>query len=222
MHCSAGGFFNPVNDGTQGKEMLTMLSPFKGRFRVTSPRGKRILLGKSEFHKGIDLVGLDCDTVYSVAKGTVYTLYEKNGFGKYIRQLLPDGRRIYYAHLDEIYVQSKSQVDNGTPLGKMGATGKVTGPHLHLELRPVGTSAESLDITEFCGLENEIGTYTDKQKHSTDSVVDALMQFGIVTEENRASWELMLTGKAPVRYEYARVLLSRCCDKIRMLERKNT
>ena len=199
-----------------------MLSPFKGKFYVTCKRGDRELFGKREFHKGIDLVGIDDTTVLSVGKGKVFALYEKNGFGKYIRQILPDGRRIYYAHLDEYYVKSGQSVDVGTPLGKMGATGKVTGAHLHLELRPEGVGAESIDICEYSDIPNAVGIYENKQenRYSYDDLVERLMKNGIVTSENMVSWELMLSERAPLVCEYVRTLLSRCCDKIEKNERK--
>ncbi len=199
-----------------------MISPFTGKFTVTCERGDRILFGKKEYHKGIDLVGREDTTVYAVGKGQVFTLYEKNGFGKYIRQLLPDGRRVYYAHLDEYYVKSGSIVDIGTPLGKMGSTGRVTGAHLHLELRPAGFSSESLDICEFCGIPNKKGAYeAEAEKNfSYDILVDALIKCGIVTEENMVSWELMLSERAPLKTKYVRTLLERCCEKIIELERK--
>ena len=41
----------------------------------------------------------------------------------------------------------------------MGSTGKSTGAHTHIELRPKGTSKDSLDISEFCGIPNKVGTY---------------------------------------------------------------
>lgn len=200
-----------------------MISPFKGKFSVTCERGDRTLFGQKEYHKGIDLVGREDTTVYAVAKGQVFVLYEKNGFGKYIRQLLPDGRRIYYAHLDDYCVENASCVDVGTPLGKMGATGKVTGPHLHLELRPSGFSGESLDICEFCGIPNKKGIFCaePEQKFSYDDLVDDLIKCGIVTQENMVSWELMLSGRAALNTAYVRTLLERCCEKIIALERNN-
>lgn len=199
-----------------------MISPFKGKFSVTCERGNRILFGKKEYHKGLDLVGRENTTVYAVAKGTVYTLYEKNGFGKYIRQVLPDGRRIYYAHLDEYFIKNGSVAEVGTPLGKMGATGKVTGAHLHLELRPMGFSGESLDICTFCGIPNKKGEYDaeNERRISYDDLVDSLIKCGIVTEENMVSWELMLSERAPLKTEYVRTLLERCCKRIIELERK--
>ena len=193
-----------------------MLSPFKGSFRVTCERGWRNLFGKREYHKGLDLVGIDDTTVYAVGDGEVSVLYEKDGFGKYVRQTLSDGRRIYYAHLDEIYAQNASSVKVGDPIGKMGATGKVTGAHLHLELRPKGVTKESLDICEYTGIVNKRAQYyyETKNRFSYDDLVEKLMVLGIVTSENMVSWELMLSGRAQIRYEYVRTLLKRCCEKI--------
>ena len=50
-----------------------MVSCFKGKSRLTSPRGDRVLNGVKGFHHGIDLVGLDDTTVYSIADGKVRT-----------------------------------------------------------------------------------------------------------------------------------------------------
>ena len=50
--------------------MMT-ISPFKGKYKVTSPRGNRFIFGKNEYHGGIDIVGIDDTTVYAVADGTI-------------------------------------------------------------------------------------------------------------------------------------------------------
>lgn len=140
-----------------------MTSCFKGKFKVTSPRGNRTLKGKKEYHGGIDLVALETDkNVYAIADGTVdATPYETNGFGYYVRQILADGRRIYYGHFkeDSISVKAGQKIKKGDKLGIMGATGNVTGAHTHLELRPKGTAKTSLDISEFTGIPNKTGTY---------------------------------------------------------------
>lgn len=199
-----------------------MLSPFKGVFRITSPRGERTLFGKKEFHGGIDMVAQEDTTVYAVADGYAEVLYEKDGFGKYIRQTLPDGKRIYYAHLKSVNIAKTGNVKCGTPLGVMGATGKVTGAHLHIELRPRGTSKESLDIAAFLGVPNSVGAYNAKENlHSYDDTVNALVECGIVTKENIISWEMMFSGRAELKREYVRTLFDRCCEKISSLERKN-
>ena len=139
-----------------------MISCFKGKFSLTSPRGYRTFSGVREYHGGVDLVGLDDINVYAVADGVVdATPYEKNGFGYYVRQKMPDGRRIYYGHLKKgsIAVKAGQNIVKGTLLGVMGSTGKSTGAHTHVELRVAGTSKESLDITEFLGIPNAVGIY---------------------------------------------------------------
>jgi murein DD-endopeptidase MepM/ murein hydrolase activator NlpD len=141
-----------------------MTAPFKGKFKVTSPRGYRNLGGR-EYHGGMDLVGLDDKTVYAIADGVVDAVpYEKNGFGYYVRQLLPDGRRIYYGHLAKgsAVVKAGQQIKVGDKLGTMGSTGRSTGTHTHIELRVKGTSKTSLDISEFTGIPNRVGTYENE------------------------------------------------------------
>lgn len=152
-----------------------MISPFKGKFKVTSLRGYRVLCGVKEYHPGLDLVALDSDkTVYAIADGVVdATPYEANGFGYYVRQLLPDGRRIYYGHMkSNIYVKAGQTIKKGDALGIMGSTGKSTGAHTHIELRVPGTTKESLDICELTGIPNKVGTYNAeeiKKEESNDS-----------------------------------------------------
>lgn len=140
-----------------------MISCFKGNFKITSPRGYRTLGGVNQFHGGLDMVALDSDkSVYAVADGVIdSTLYEANGFGYYITQLLPDGRRIYYGHLKQgsFAVKAGQKVKVGDKLGVMGSTGNSTGAHTHVEMRVPGRSYESLDIAEFLGIPNKIGTY---------------------------------------------------------------
>lgn len=143
-----------------------MKSCFKGKFKVTSPMGYRtdpVTGEKGVYHKGLDLVALGNDkNVYAIADGVVDAVpYESSGFGRYVRQLLPDGRRIYYAHMQKnsAVVKAGQTVKAGDKLGVMGSTGKSTGAHTHLELRVKGTSKESLDISAFTGIPNERGVY---------------------------------------------------------------
>ena len=145
-----------------------MISCFKGKFKVSSPRGYRVLNGVKEYHGGMDLVALGSDKfVYAISDGVVdATPYEANGFGYYVRQKLSDGRRIYYAHLakDSICVKPGQSVKKGDKLGVMGSTGNSTGAHTHIELRVKGTSKTSLDISEFTGIPNKVGTYESDEK----------------------------------------------------------
>ena len=142
-----------------------MISCFKGKFKVTSPRGYRTLGGAKQYHGGLDLVGLEDINVYAIADGKIdATPFEANGFGYYIRQTLSDGKRIYYGHLKKgsICIKAGQSVKAGDKLGVMGSTGNSTGEHTHIELRPKGVSFESLDISEFTGIPNKVGTFESK------------------------------------------------------------
>ena len=141
-----------------------MICCFKGKFRVTSPRGTRTLGGVTAFHKGIDLVGMDDTTVYSISDGVVTTSYQANGAGYYVVVTMADGRRVFYMHLkaNSFKVKNGDTVKKGQALGIMGSTGDSTGAHTHLEIRPAGTTNESLDICEFTGIPNKIGVYEYK------------------------------------------------------------
>ena len=136
-----------------------MISCFKGAFRVTSPYGERIINGVQEFHKGIDLVGLEDTVVYAVSAGKARTAFQANGAGNYIVITMDDGRRVFYMHLKNFMISSEQYITKGEPIGVMGNTGNSFGAHTHLELRVPGTSSESLDICAFTGLPNKVGIY---------------------------------------------------------------
>lgn len=156
-----------------------MVSCFKGRFKVTSPRGYRTLSGKREYHGGMDMVALGSDTtVYAIADGKVDAVpFEANGFGYYVRQLLDDGSRLYYGHMAKgsIVVKAGQSIRKGDKLGVMGSTGNSTGKHCHIELRPKGTSKNSLDIAEFCGIPNKAGTY----EYVSDDAVKSKHEYAV-------------------------------------------
>lgn len=163
-----------------------MISCFKGKFKVTSPRGYRthpVTGAKGEYHKGIDLVGLEDNTVYSICDGTVRTAYQSGGAGYYVVVTMDDGRRVFYMHLkkDSFKVENGEKVVKGQALGIMGSTGASTGNHTHLEVRPKGATSDSLDICEFTGIPNKVGTY---------ECVVGTYETKMLTSANDITWEL--------------------------------
>ena len=189
-----------------------MICCFKGKFKVTSPRGYRtdpISGEKGIYHKGIDLVGLDDKTVYSVSDGTVKTAYQANGAGYYVIVTMADGRRIFYMHLkkDSFKVKTGDKVVKGQALGIMGSTGYSTGAHTHLELRPKGTTSESLDICEFTGLTNKVGTYEYKES-TLDDDIKVLVKNGVINSPEY--WK----NKAPT-VQYLPELIHNMAEKLR-------
>jgi murein DD-endopeptidase MepM/ murein hydrolase activator NlpD len=51
---------------------------------------------------------------------------------------LTDATEVWYCHLEELAVRVGDDVEAGEAIGAVGSTGNVTGPHLHLEVRPGG------------------------------------------------------------------------------------
>ncbi|MEV4560418.1 M23 family metallopeptidase [Kitasatospora sp. NPDC049285] len=86
-------------------------------------------------HTGLDFTARTGTPVAAVAAGTVTSAGWSGAYGYRVIQTLPDGTEIWYCHLSQIATPS-GQVTAGTVLGAVGATGNVTGPHLHLEVRP--------------------------------------------------------------------------------------
>lgn len=136
-----------------------------GVVRVTSPYGQRTLFGRTEMHRGIDLVGDPADKVVrAVADGVIGRSMvvtdpanRTSEWGEYVRLDLADGRLVYYCHLEKRLVRAWQTVRAGDPIGIEGATGKVTGGHLHFEVRKSGVA---IDPTPLLGIPNAVGEYT--------------------------------------------------------------
>jgi len=90
------------------------------------------------FHHGLDIVARAGTPVLAVAPGTVV----KSGFEALVGNVVVvdhgGGYRSMFAHLSERAVEEGALVAKGDLLGKVGATGRTTGPHLHYEVRVNG------------------------------------------------------------------------------------
>ncbi|MFC1403898.1 MULTISPECIES: transglycosylase family protein [Streptacidiphilus] len=85
-------------------------------------------------HTGVDLAVPVGTTVHAVGAGTVVKAEWGGAYGKMVEIRHADGRYSLYAHLSRIDVHTGETVSAGTELGLSGATGNVTGPHLHFEV----------------------------------------------------------------------------------------
>ncbi|HUF76036.1 MAG TPA: M23 family metallopeptidase [Longimicrobiales bacterium] len=116
--------------------------------RVTSAFGDgRIFNGQvSSRHTGLDLDGATGDTVVAAARGLVELVdaFELAGNVVYINH--GGGLVTAYFHLSEQLVAEGDTVDAGTPIGRVGATGRVTGPHLHWVVRYGQTSVDGRSL----------------------------------------------------------------------------
>ena len=99
------------------------------------------------FHGGIDLAAATGTQVWSAFDGKVIKVnyssaaggYDSSGYGNWIvvEHTGSDGKKFQtlYAHLSGVSVSVGQSVNAGTPIGKVGNTGKSTGSHLHFEFR---------------------------------------------------------------------------------------
>lgn len=94
----------------------------------------------STTHTGLDFAGPAGSTIVSVAAGTVTSTGYEGAYGNRTVITLADGTEIWYCHQSSISVSPGDAVGPGDPIGYTGSTGNVTGPHLHLEVRPGGSS----------------------------------------------------------------------------------
>lgn len=86
-------------------------------------------------HTGLDFAADAGTTVRSIARGTVLSARYDGAYGNRVVVRLASRVELWFCHLDETYVEPGDLLDVGTPLGEVGSTGNVTGPHLHLEVR---------------------------------------------------------------------------------------
>jgi murein DD-endopeptidase MepM/ murein hydrolase activator NlpD len=98
---------------------------------VTSSFGRRGL----SFHAGVDLRARTGTPVRAIDDGVVARADETRRAGKRVVLALDSGWRAGYAHLSRVDVEKHERVAAGQRIGLSGATGRVSGPHLHLELR---------------------------------------------------------------------------------------
>ncbi len=92
----------------------------------------------ASYHTGLDFNGNTGDPITAIANGTVTSAGYDGAYGNKTVVTLDDGTEIWYCHQTSIYVSVGERVNGSEVIGTVGATGHVTGSHLHLEVRPGG------------------------------------------------------------------------------------
>jgi len=102
---------------------------------LTSSYGHRIhpVTGKYAFHAGVDLRA-KADTVFAIMDGSVAATGYNDFLGIFIRLDHGGGFQSGYGHLSEVFVAPGDTVKSGEPIAISGATGRVTGGHLHFSI----------------------------------------------------------------------------------------
>ncbi|MER5930373.1 M23 family metallopeptidase [Streptomyces sp. NPDC002054] len=108
-------------------------------YTLTSHYGDSGSMWSSGHHTGLDFAAPTGTPVKAVHGGKITSAGWSGAYGYRIVLELPDGTEVWYCHLSSMAVTSGS-VGTGDTIGRVGATGNVTGAHLHLEVRTAGGS----------------------------------------------------------------------------------
>ncbi len=125
--------------------------PLPYRVSVTSGYGWRSnpVTGQWAFHSGIDLGASMGTPVLAVKTGKVEFAGWEGGYGNFI-EIIHNSFGTRYAHLSEIYVIAGQRVVRGQQIGRVGSTGRSTGPHLHFEvIMPSAQGWSTLDPASY-------------------------------------------------------------------------
>ena len=127
---------------------LPVRKPVDGDIELQSGFGVRTdpFLGTPAMHTGLDLHGETGDPVRATADGTVVAAGWSGGYGRVVDIDHHNGLSTRYAHLSSIDVRVGQSIKSRQIVGKIGSTGRSTGPHLHYETRLKG---EPVDPQKF-------------------------------------------------------------------------
>lgn len=125
-------------------------------YKELPPTGVTYVKG---YHTGIDFTS-PTKVIYAAVDGTIEQVStDPDGWGKYIILRTKNGLYdLIHAHMSQWYVVRGQKVIAGDKLGLMGATGQVTGPHLHFEVRKAPwTNRNEVDPAAWLGIKNQRG-----------------------------------------------------------------
>jgi murein DD-endopeptidase MepM/ murein hydrolase activator NlpD len=122
--------------------------PVTGDVDISSSFGVRMdpFLHLAAMHTGIDFRGNAGDPVHATAAGTVTVAGWSGGYGKMVEIDHGNGLATRYGHLSTIEVNVGDKIRLGQIVGRLGSTGRSTGPHVHYETRIDG---EAVDPQKF-------------------------------------------------------------------------
>nr|WP_237519904.1 M23 family metallopeptidase [Streptomyces sp. HUCO-GS316] len=98
----------------------------------------------SGYHTGLDFAAPTGTPIKAIHSGTITEAGWSGSYGYRTVLTLDDGTELWFAHQSSINVSVGQKVTTGDVIGRVGATGNVTGAHLHLEVH-AGGSADGID-----------------------------------------------------------------------------
>lgn len=172
-------------DGQSSKKAL-MKTPIEGA-RLSSSYGRRKhpVLGYTRMHKGVDFSAPTGTPIMAAGDGVVERSNWFGSFGNYVRLRHSGSYKTIYAHMSKFGrgIKKGARVRQGQIIGYVGATGRVTGRHLHYEVYKDGTQVNPLNLKMPSGIKLAGDTF----KHF-EVVMD-----GLQTRINDTKTHILLT-----------------------------
>ena len=160
--------------------------------KLTSAFGNRTILGKKEFHYGVDLAKSGNVPILASADGIVVSrLKSVTTYGNVIFLNHVIGGKTYetvYAHLKSINVKEGQKVKQGDIIGYMGNTGRSTGQHLHFEIHDgkwITGRPNAKDPMLYIDKEESVNNNSNKKK--------------LYLPKDVSSWAVYPTNKQPIK-----------------------
>lgn len=115
---------------------------------LSSSVGRRTdpITGGEDYHQGLDISADAGSPVYATADGTVNVARREGAYGNLITIDHGYGLETRYGHLSKYEVKAGAKVKRGDVIGRVGSTGRATGPHLHYEVRVNGRLLNPLQL----------------------------------------------------------------------------
>ena len=116
------------------KANYSIVKPLEGeitsRFGLRNPSVETV----PKYHTGIDIARVVGTVITAAMDGTVELVSSQGDYGNHVK--ITNGEvSTLYAHCSKIYVKQGDTIVQGQQIAEVGATGNVTGPHLHFEVR---------------------------------------------------------------------------------------
>ncbi|MEU9199290.1 M23 family metallopeptidase [Streptomyces sp. NPDC048332] len=122
-------------------------------YTITSTFGEAGSMWSSGYHTGLDFAAPTGTPIKAIHTGTVKSAGYSGSYGYRTVLELEDGTELWFCHQSSIDVSVGQKVTTGDTIGRVGATGNVTGPHLHLEVHtPDGTGIDPMAWLQARGL----------------------------------------------------------------------
>ncbi|MGW0812751.1 M23 family metallopeptidase [Streptomyces viridiviolaceus] len=110
-------------------------------YTITSVFGQAGSMWSSGHHTGLDFAAPTGTLIKAVHTGTITEAGWAGSYGYRTILTLEDGTELWYCHQSSINVSVGQKVNTGDVIGRVGATGNVTGPHLHFEVHVGGADS---------------------------------------------------------------------------------